>query len=157
MAKAATSSNKVATPAASDNYGDFEWADDLPVTSRGGGGGAAASDTMKAIQSLPAPRTQDGKQQFARKWFELTDTVPANITDPKERDQKTKENLRKLTNKLSGITRRLTKRDASAQYTLRSVEQNGKPGVAVYRIEGKSNPVATPAPTPQSATEAPSA
>lgn len=131
MAKSAKSLAPVAAVSS-----DFEWADDLPVATRGGGFGA--SDTLKAIDALPAPRVQDGKTQFAVKFFPLTDSVPEGITDPAERASAEKDNLRKLVNKLSGITRRISKKDASKNYTTRAKDHNGVKGVAVYRINAEA-------------------
>ncbi len=135
MAKAAIKNEAPAETNAT--AGDFDWADELPAATRKVG--AETSPEVATLSSLPAPA--NGK--FARKWFAV-EGVPATITDEAEKAKATKEALRKMTNRFSGIVRRLQKKDATKAYVIRTIENNGVAGVAVYRVEPAATP-ATPA------------
>lgn len=135
MAKAANSTAKTAeTPAATGT--DFEFVDDLPEASRRGGAVQPSADVAK-ISALPEPRENNGKMQYARIWYAVGD-APSEITDDAQRKQWASDQAKKMTNRLSGITRRISKKDAGKKFTVRAVENNGKAGVAVYRIANAS-------------------
>ncbi len=136
MAKAANQT-KPATDTAS---GDYEFVDDLPAQSKRGGAAQPSEDVAK-LENMPEPREVNGKTQYARVWYPVG-TAPAELTEAAAREQWTKDTARKMTNRLSGITRRITKKDASKAYTVRTVENNGQPGVAVYRMAKATAPAA---------------
>lgn len=94
------------------------------------------SPIKEAIKGLPAPREIDGEMRFPSVFEPVT--APDTITDPVEREKATKEAQRKMTNSLSGITRRLKKDDATVDFAVRSVVEDGVYGVRVYR----TNPAA---------------
>lgn len=98
------------------------------------GGGGNAGPLHAAMQSMPTPG-KEGVPQF----FAPADPAPSTITDPGEQSKAVKENARKLSNKLSGMARRITKQDEDTgakpvrKYALRTLTHNGALGVMVYR------------------------
>lgn len=135
MAKAATKSAETTAPAAET---DFVWLDAPAETARRVG--ASESPEVAAIRALPAPK--DGK--FGAKVYPIPQPA-ATITDAAEREKAIKEEGRKMTNRFSGIVRRLAKKDAALAYTIRTSVLNDVPVVIVYRVAPK------PADTPQAA------
>lgn len=135
MAKAATNT-KSNTTAASAPVSGFvsDFVDDLPAATGRGGRGFAASSDVTAIKGLAAPQAKDGGGfRYARLWYAVPE-APAAITSADERAKWQKDEARKMTNRFSGIARRISKKDANYAFTIRSVEHEGKPGVGVYRV-----------------------
>lgn len=91
--------------------------------------GGESSPFPAVMRAMPLP--VNGK---FTSFFVPAPAVPATITDADERAKASKDAARKLTNNLSGISRRLSKADKSFQFALRTQEQNGVIGVRVYRI-----------------------
>lgn len=81
-----------------------------------------------AIDALAAPEGDKVYQFF------VPVTAPDGITDPAEVTKATKEAQRKMTNALTGHTRRARKADATKNFAIRSVHENGAYGVRVFRI-----------------------
>lgn len=90
--------------------------------------GAESSPYSVAMKGMPAPANGKIAQFF----------VPAptnsNITDPDEQAKYKSAEARKITNRISGIARRLKKADASMVFAMRTREEDGKLGVRVYRV-----------------------
>jgi hypothetical protein len=109
---------------------------ELPAKERGFKEGKSSpyADNMKAML------VTDKIQSF---FIDAESGVPASITTPDERGKAAKDEARKISNRVSGLARRLQKADASKAYTLRVRTENGKLGVRVYCI--KPEAVATAA------------
>jgi hypothetical protein len=132
MAKAAKSTSAPASNNAASVVSDF--VDDLPAATRRGAGGFTASADVSAISSLSAPEAKDGGGfRYARRWYPVGD-APAEITGDAERAQWQKDEARKMTNRFSGIVRRIAKKNPELAFTVRTVEHNGALGVGVYRV-----------------------
>ena len=121
---------KAAKPLA---VGDFtvDFGDAPPPIQRLAGG--ASSPYTPVLKAMPAP--QDGK---VAQFFIKAD-VPASITDAKERERALKDEARKISNRVSGISRRLMEeKDANGvlyNFALRTqTDKDGNIGVRVYRI-----------------------
>jgi hypothetical protein len=128
MAKAKqTDAPQGATPAA-DPY-PIMWGGPPPAPKRGITG--EQSDMTKRIIAMPAPAEGKIPSFFVPV---LEKEIPENITDPKQRAEVLNDNVRKLTNKLSGATRRVMKQDATKNFTVRATTFNGVRGVGVWRI-----------------------
>lgn len=104
--------------------------------------GAQASPYSVAMKAMAL-----GKDDKALQSFFIPADVPATITDPAEREKAAKDEARKISNRVSGIARRLSEeKDASGKqyaFAIRSRQEDGKIGVRVYRVAPP-----TPAPTP---------
>lgn len=116
-----------------------------PAITRGAFGreGATVNPYTVTMKGMPVP--EGGV--YAQGW--IVADVPATITDPAERLKAGKEEARKLSNRISGIARRLSdEKDADGNYytyAIRTREENGVWGVRVYRIA----PAAPVPPTPR--------
>lgn len=132
MAKAATKSAtpSVAAPAFQVRFGSAP----APIERKVGGETSPYAAVMK---TMPAP--QDGK--YAN-FFVPAAEPAATITDADERTKATRDNARKLSNALSGLSRRIAKKDPSKAFALRTTEEGGKIGVCVYRVEVTPAPAA---------------
>lgn len=134
MAKSPSTAKPAAAPAAvsgfaalSIRFGDAP----APIERKVGG---EKSPYGALMESMPAP---DGGK-FAN-FFVPAEQPAATITDATERAKALKDNARKLSNSLSGLSRRITKKDAKA-FALRTKEENGVLGVVVYRVEPEATP-----------------
>lgn len=92
--------------------------------------GGDKSPYAALMEQLPLP----DKGRYAQ-FFVPSEQPAATITDAGERAKQAKENARKLSNKLSGLTRRVTKKNKDFVFALRTKEENGVLGVVVYRVE----------------------
>lgn len=99
-------------------------------------GAKGNSPFVEAIKALPAP--QGG--QFAS--FFVATPAPDGITDADERVKASKEAQKKMGNSLTGATRREKKADATKNFAVRSVQEDGAYGVRVYRIEPEATETA---------------
>lgn len=107
----------------------------LPPIQRLSGGGKE-SPYAKVMKSLKLGTSEKTIQSFF---------IPANVPATLKGEEKTKaanEEVRKISNRVSGIARRLAKQDAQMRFTLRSREENGQLGVRVYRVSADLSPSA---------------
>lgn len=100
--------------------------------------GIESSPYSGVMKSMPAPAGGSVAQFF------IPAEATAGLTDAGEKQKSAAENARKITNRISGIARRLKKSDASMNFAMRTVTENGQLGVRVYRVEAAP---AAPAPT----------
>ena len=135
MAKSPSTAKPAAAPAAvsgfaalSIRFGDAP----APIERKVGG---EKSPYGALMESMPAP---DGGK-FAN-FFVPAEQPAATITDATERAKALKDNARELSNSLSGLSRRITKEDATKAFALRTKEENGVLGVVVYRVEPEATP-----------------
>lgn len=136
MAKSAIKST-VAGTAFAIRFGDAP----APIERKIGG---EKSPYATAMEDMPAPNGN----QFAN-FFVPVPQPDAAITDAGERAKAFNENARKLANSLSGLSRRITKKDATKAFALRKKDENGVLGVVVYRINPSApKPAAQPATPP---------
>ena len=128
MAKTPNVAPAVATAAPQVVGGFTIEAGAAPAPTQRIGRGGGDNPYRKAIDALAAPEGDKVYQFF------VPVTAPDAITDPAEREKATKENQRKMTNALTGHTRRAKRADASKNFAIRSVVENGVYGVRVFRI-----------------------
>lgn len=106
--------------------------------------GQPSSPFTAAMKSLPAP-SGDQVAQF----FVPIDPIAATVTDPTEKAQAEKDAARKLSNRISGISRRVSEEidGTGTQYAfaLRTKIENGVMGVRVYRVAPAEVVAAPPA------------
>ena len=122
MAKKAADTNAAAAPAFTVEVGSPP-----PAIQRMVGG--ASSPYTPVMKSMPAPQGDKVAQFFVKA------EVPTTITDATEREKAAKDEARKISNRISGIARRLTKDDASLNFALRTQKDaQGNLGVRVYRV-----------------------
>lgn len=148
MAKAPKATETPA-PAPAPQAFNVEWGAPPPVITRGFGGQAREPSVYLApTQNLAAP----ANGQYASYFVPVT--IPATITDEKERAKAQKDEARKLQNRISSITRRLAKPDANGMqktFVMRALDRGGTFGVQVWRTEDKRfepKPAAPAAPAP---------
>lgn len=112
------------------------------------GAGGDTSPYTQAMKDMPLPNAGEPIPQF----FVPAD-VPESIKDAKEREKAAKESARKISNRISGIARRLNKQDAKFNFALRTRTENGVVGVRVYRMPAEETTGATEgqAPAPAAA------
>jgi hypothetical protein len=117
---------KVSTPAEASTFA-IRFGNAPPAIERKIGG--EPSPYAAAMRSMPAPQGD----KFAS--FFVPGAKPADtITDPSEREKASRDNVRKLSNTLSGLARRIAKQDNTKTFAIRTAEENGTLGVCVYRI-----------------------
>lgn len=105
--------------------------------------GGKQSPYVQVMTQLSVP--VDGKYQS----FFVPATISDNITDAGEKEKAFRDSQRRISNSISGASRRIEKKDASFKFATRQVVENGVYGVRVYRMEAPA--VAAPAPTPAAA------
>jgi len=97
-------------------------------------GGEASENTkiLRALADFPvAPGTTADRMPSH---FFAVDPVPDTITDPAEREKAEAEHIRKLSNALSGASRKeVTARDERIGFTQRRTEKDGVRGIRVWR------------------------
>lgn len=135
MAKAAVKTPTVAAPAAaapaSTPY-TITLGDAPPPAAAFGGGRRGEDNPIKrTMLAMQAPA--NGKYAS----FDIAVTVPDTITDPAEKEKALSDKLRKEVAKVSGVARRITKADTSANFAVRGNKADGKASVRVWRIEPK--------------------
>lgn len=122
----------------------------LPAITRGAPAGrepSAYATAMKALKPVDDPTKY---QSF----FIPADDVPATITDENERKKWLTDQTRKISNRVSGIARRMQKADANVAFAIRTMTNSaGKTGVRVFRV--KAEPKAATAPAAAATTGAP--
>lgn len=109
---------------------------ELPPVSRLNAG-RGASPFLAPVQALKLSTDPKKLQSFF-----IPAEIAANITDETEKAKAYKESARKIANRISGLTRRLTKANPTETYAIRSMTNAaGIPGVRVFRV--KAEPKAT--------------
>jgi hypothetical protein len=99
--------------------------------------GVDSSPYTANVRALP-PVQGDKVASF----FVPVGTPPDTITDEGEKAKWRTEDARKTTNRISGLTRRMSKKDPSLAFALRTREEKGVLGVRVYRVNPATPPVA---------------
>ncbi len=132
MAKAAVKTNTPAAAASAAPASPYAitFGDAPPPAAAFGGGRRDQNNPLKqAVMALPAP--SGGKYGY----FNVEVTVPDTITDPAEREKATADALRKKVAQVSGVTRRVSKADATAKFTVRGIRDGTSALVRVWRVE----------------------
>jgi hypothetical protein len=127
MAKAATAA-KPAEPQVA-TVGGFKIETGIPLPTIERKVGASSSPYAEPMKALPLGSTPETVASFF-----VPATVPNTITDPAEKAKALRDEARKISNRISGISRRLTKADPTLAFALRTKEENGNVGVRVYRV-----------------------
>ena len=129
--------NKNASPKAPTPLFQFDTGFTIPEVKRGGaaGGGSEIGAKLKAMPMQKAwAKTPENWPSF----FTLAKEAGPEIEAAAERDQVAKDNARKLASAMGGQTRRITKADATYNFAVRTVTENGKIGVRVWRIPAEA-------------------
>lgn len=127
----------------------IEFVHSVPETTRvgGGKGGSIFTDIMR---DMPAPaksgKAKDAPMNIAS--FFIPATVPDTITEAKEREKEAKADVRRISNRMSGVARRITKQEPTRRYAMRTVKENDVWGLRVYRLEDGEAPAPAPAAAP---------
>lgn len=133
--KAQTEDNTVENTVTEAPVSKFQF-DELPVPEGTRRTFGEPSETAEKLRLVPVGKS-----------FLEAVTIPANITDPGERDQSFKEQCRKLSNRLSSNVRRhkAVEGNERQNFVIRTVNDDvqGR-GVRVYRV---ADTEASPAPT----------
>lgn len=90
--------------------------------------GQESSPFAAVMKNMAAPTAQGVAQFF------IPVEANASITDAGEQSKYKSGEARKITNRVSGIARRLKKADANMVFAMRTREENGVLGVRVYRV-----------------------
>lgn len=91
--------------------------------------GMESSPFAGVMKSMQAPGPDGRVAQFF-----VPVEASASISDAGEQAKYKSGEARKITNRISGIARRLKKADANMVFAMRTREENGVLGVRVYRV-----------------------
>lgn len=139
---------KNTTPAATAGAFAVESGVELPAITRAVG--KTTSPYTESMNALKLPEPYDPKKLNS---FFIPASAADNITDANEKAKALKEDARKISNRVSGIARRLTKgKTDELAFAVRTTEKDGHPGVRVFRVkpEPKAAAAAPTTPPPQS-------
>lgn len=107
----------------------------LPAITRGIGGGTSSpyAVAMKALELSADPKK-------LQSFYVPCDAVPATVTGEDEKAKWLKENARKIANRISGVSRRITKDDSGVAFAIRSMpgKDGTGMGVRVFRVAPKA-------------------
>lgn len=145
MAKKSTETTTAAPATASTNGFSIETMGPPPATTRGFGSTREPSPFLEVMRKM-APPSGDNYSTFF-----VPVQIADSITDPKEQEKARKDEARKVQNRISSVSRRLSKENPdSVAFAIRSTHQvhgdtNSPYGVRVWRV----NPTVKPAPQAQ--------
>lgn len=94
------------------------------------GGAKGSSPYLDAINGLQLATDPKKLQSFF-----IPAEIADNITDETEKAKAYKEASRKIANRVSGLSRRLAKADATKAYAIRTMVKDGVTGVRVFRVK----------------------
>jgi hypothetical protein len=100
-----------------------------PITRKIGG---EKSPYTSVMQSMPLPQGDK-----VASFFIAAGMAPTELPDG-EKTKWTADQVRKITNRVSGLARRLKKKDGAYNFAVRSREEGGASGIRVYRIAAET-------------------
>lgn len=95
--------------------------------------GQQSSPYAPVMKALPAPSGDKIAQFF------VPVTVEGQFANEDEKAKAVKDEARKVSNRISGIARRLKSEDETMEFALRTKTENGVVGIRVYRIAATSS------------------